>query len=560
MAFKPNNSPSFNFGTCIDFATIQIYKAIEDGKQDGEIQHMINVYFAKTTQGKKKLKEFFASHSIDQKQFNKIYSDMNKYAKKNPNLTKVGILKDKNFKMNEDLRDKAISAYSQYENFKGRAFNNASLPPTSKVMRKMYENSLSHNFVEDNWDGTIEFTMDSTGNFDFQKIKEIYEYCEKRGIKLKLSGPTYRVSQNLRNILDTCPTAKEKSEKLMSIFTKYMEGLSRVCPNIESFSFYNEAFFDSRLHPSISDLESQDMSNNEYLELLGEDYIPQLMKIAKRCFPQARFLIHEFRLEDEKKRKELFNVIKKIQKFEEEHDIHLLDGVASDMRQIQATEGVDSLIDSMQSVYDMCENCNISYQVTNLSVTSVQYVMKNKDVDMLNLLSQETEEVSKSIITLEGVVYDPYIKTNYIDPTLLESLENSEVISTSEVTLPYSIEYEIEETSIPKELEEVIDQTEHTIEAKESEITETDVRKMQANIYLAIFNFANSCADNHVNFFDGITLDAPCDALASEEQQATSEVIYDLEGDLKPEISMIQSEIYMSSCELGVDLPSSYIS
>ena len=105
------------------------------------------------------------------------------------------------------------------------------------------------------------------------------------------------------------------------------------------------------------------------------------MQIARKYFPNTKFIYNDFAHENTEKAENIFKIVQKIQDYEKENGVKILDGIGMQCR----LDSNNTKLDNLEKVIDRAEALGLIVQITELDV-----VKMSKD-DNGNLLSESKE-------------------------------------------------------------------------------------------------------------------------------------------------------------------------
>lgn len=242
------------------------------------------------------------------------------------------------------------------------------------------DKSLTHfDSITINWAMSFDHCVNPDGSIRIDEAKKCYDFCKENGKKIRALGAIYPTVAN------RLQAENISSEELESVFENYMKSLSEACPNIDSMDIVNELSYDFGQSGAKGEYpKDKPLLNNSFLQdKMGENYYIKLMQIARKYFPNTKFIYNDFAHENTEKAENIFKIVQKIQDYEKENGVKILDGIGMQCR----LDSNNTKLDNLEKVIDRAEALGLIVQITELDV-----VKMSKD-DNGNLLSES--EASK---------------------------------------------------------------------------------------------------------------------------------------------------------------------
>ena len=228
----------------------------------------------------------------------------------------------RDIKMQERILNETFRGYDtlDYETMKNlyKIFKediNIIVPSSSGKMRITIDNNAQV-FMPD---GSINPNL-----YDFSLMEDIYKYAKENGKELKFHTILWHkhVPENLqREILSMSP--EKQRETTLFFLNDYISHLSEWA-RTNGFEFRQIDV----LNEIASDKDHSDpLRKSFWRDVIGDDYFIEVLKIAKKQFPNSELLYNDYNEFIPEKCDNMCHIIKMITEYEEKTGIKLLDGI-----------------------------------------------------------------------------------------------------------------------------------------------------------------------------------------------------------------------------------------
>lgn len=187
--------------------------------------------------------------------------------------------------------------------------------------------------------------------FDFEYLDKLANFARNNNMKLRM--------HNIICHNDFSPLLENESrEQIYKFLDTYMEELSKR---------YSDVFYAiDVLNEIASDTPDKVLRDSKWKDKLGEDYYINILRIAKKNFSNIDLYYNEYGEEKPEKRKNVIEIIKRIQEAEKTDGIILLDGIG--IQSHYTTQTTDA---SIKTAYVDYASTGKKLQITELDVLNI---------------------------------------------------------------------------------------------------------------------------------------------------------------------------------------------
>lgn len=148
--------------------------------------------------------------------------------------------------------------------------------------------------------------------FDFEYLDKLANFARSNNMKLRMHNIIWH-----KDFMPCLENAS--SEQIYKFLDVYIEELSKR---------YSDIFYSiDVLNEIASDTPDVVLRDSRWKDKLGDDYYINILRMAKKHFPNTDLYYNEYGEERPEKRKNIIEIIKRIQEVEERERITLLDGI-----------------------------------------------------------------------------------------------------------------------------------------------------------------------------------------------------------------------------------------
>lgn len=261
-----------------------------------------------------------------------------------------------------NLRDEYFERISSEPKFMGHDPIFAGLRElTYEDTLKIYNNVVNNvDCITPEFEGKMRFIIDqdkplfingevNKDAFDFKYLDKIADFARKNNMQLRMHNIIWHN--------DFLPCFNDLSnEDIYKFLDSYMNTISeRYGDVIYSVDVLNEI---------ASDEENEILRNSEWKNKLGDNYFIEVLKIAKKNFPNCELYYNDYGEQNENKRNNIMSVVNMIKRVEEEENISLLDGIG-----LQSHYSVKTSDNDIKDAYRDLTSLGKNIQVTELDVS-----------------------------------------------------------------------------------------------------------------------------------------------------------------------------------------------
>ena len=261
------------------------------------------------------------------------------------------------------LRDEYIKKLGEDPRFQGFDYVFPGLREiTYEEINKIYEN-LSNNVdcITPEWSGKMRCIIDirkplfvdgdiNKEIFNFEYLDKMANFARSNNMHLRMHNIVWHL--DFRPIFENAT-----SEQIYRFLDVYMEEIARRYSDIlYSVDVLNEI---------ASEIPGKMLRDSKWKDKLGDDYYINILKIAKKHFPNIDVIYNEYGEENPEKRKNIIAIIEKIKEVEERDGIILLDGLG-----IQSHYSVQTPDQSIKEAYADFVKLGKKLQVTEFDVSN----------------------------------------------------------------------------------------------------------------------------------------------------------------------------------------------
>ena len=227
---------------------------------------------------------------------------------------------------------------------------------------KIYNNLVNDvDCITPEWAGKMRCIIDTRrplfiGNninmdiFNFEYLDKLANFARNNNMKLRMHNIIWH--KDFRPLLENA-----SKEQIYLFLDTYMSELS---------NRYSDVFYSiDVLNEITSDTPDKVLRDSKWKDKLGEDYYINILKLAKKNFPNIDLYYNEYGEERPEKRKNIIEIIKNIQKVEKEEGIVLLDGIG-----IQSHYSTMTTDESIKEAYSDYSKLGKKLQITELDVSN----------------------------------------------------------------------------------------------------------------------------------------------------------------------------------------------
>ena len=186
--------------------------------------------------------------------------------------------------------------------------------------------------------------------FNFEYLDKLAEFARNNNMKLRMHNIIWH--KDFRPFLENA-----SKEQIYFFLDTYIRELS---------NRYSDVFYSiDILNEIASDTPDKMLRDSKWKDKLGEDYYINILKLAKKHFPNTDLYYNEYGEERPEKRKNTIEIIKNIQKVENEEGIVLLDGIG-----IQSHYSTMTTDESIKEAYSDYSKLGKKLQITELDVSN----------------------------------------------------------------------------------------------------------------------------------------------------------------------------------------------
>lgn len=186
--------------------------------------------------------------------------------------------------------------------------------------------------------------------FNFEYLDKLANFARRHNMKLRMHNIIWH--KDFRPLLENA-----SREQIYLFLDTYMSELS---------NRYSDVFYSiDVLNEIASDTSDKILRDSKWKDKLGEDYYINILKLAKKNFPNIDLYYNEYGEERPEKRKNIIEIIKIIQKVENEEGIVLLDGIG-----IQSHYSTMTTDASIKEAYGDYSKTGKKLQITELDVSN----------------------------------------------------------------------------------------------------------------------------------------------------------------------------------------------
>ena len=186
--------------------------------------------------------------------------------------------------------------------------------------------------------------------FNFEYLDKLAEFARNNNMKLRMHNIIWH--KDFRPFLENA-----SKEQIYFFLDTYIRELS---------NRYSDVFCSiDILNEIASDTPDKMLRDSKWKDKLGEDYYINILKLAKKHFPNTDLYYNEYGEERPEKRKNTIEIIKNIQKVENEEGIVLLDGIG-----IQSHYSTMTTDESIKEAYSDYSKLGKKLQITELDVSN----------------------------------------------------------------------------------------------------------------------------------------------------------------------------------------------
>lgn len=228
--------------------------------------------------------------------------------------------------------------------------------------KKIYNNMLNDvDCITPEWAGKMRCIIDTRKPlfidnninmdiFNFEYLDKLANFARSHNMKLRMHNIIWH--KDFRPFLENA-----SSEQIYIFLDTYMSELS---------NRYSDVFYSiDVLNEIASDTPDKILRDSKWKDKLGEDYYINILKLAKKHFPNIDLYYNEYGEERPEKRKNILKIIESIQKVENEEGIVLLDGIG-----IQSHYSTMTTDESIKEAYSDYSKTGKKLQITELDVSN----------------------------------------------------------------------------------------------------------------------------------------------------------------------------------------------
>jgi GH35 family endo-1,4-beta-xylanase len=227
---------------------------------------------------------------------------------------------------------------------------------------KIYNNLINDvDCITPEWSGKMRCTIDGrkplfVGNeinkeiFNFEYLDRVASFARNHNLKLRMHNIIWHN--------DFIPFLKDASpDQIYHFLDVYMGELA---------NRYSDVFYAiDVLNDIASDTPDKVLRDSEWKDKLGEDYYINVLRIAKKHFPNIDLYYNEYGEERPEKRQNIMEIVRRIQEIEKREGITLLDGIG-----IQSHYYMYTTDDSIKAAYSDLAKLGKKLQITELDVAN----------------------------------------------------------------------------------------------------------------------------------------------------------------------------------------------
>lgn len=186
--------------------------------------------------------------------------------------------------------------------------------------------------------------------FNFELLDKVADFARENNMKLRMHNIIWH--KDFRPFLENAA-----KDEIYQFLDTYMNELGKR---------YSDIFYSiDVLNEIASDYPNEVLRDSKWKDKLGEDYYINILRIAKKNFPNTELYYNEYGEERPEKRKNIIEIINSIKKIENQENITLLDGIG-----IQSHYSAETSDEQIKDAYNDYSKTGKKMQITELDVGS----------------------------------------------------------------------------------------------------------------------------------------------------------------------------------------------
>ncbi len=273
-----------------------------------------------------------------------------------------------------------------------------SVTPENEMKMEIYFNQDQPAFIDDEV---------NTRLFNFSYADKVYAFAQENGLRIRIHTIIWywHVPRQLTEYLEN-RSAQDRRNLTYKFIKAYLQCLKDRYPNAYSVELVNEIAADpdeirilQEEGKPVYDVDDEGIRIDEWYRLLGKHYYIEVFRLAREVFGDRIKLFYNDNNEGNREKQRIFKtVIDRIQAYEQEHRIRLIDGFGM---QCHFWGSEDETRAYMEEMFSFCTSLGVEAEITEFDVSN--HSTKEIQESIFSTFPEVAEQYGIKVFTTWGL-------------------------------------------------------------------------------------------------------------------------------------------------------------